>query len=235
MAAPIIIDDYTPPTTLTYIDSKKSLVDEITKQLIKWIGLGSVPPLPVPADMNQLYLIIPPIQTHIQEFNNDGDPTGLGIQGFHNEGFTDPPSSPPYLWAIVKTETALDQIYEGDLSKADSKDGGLDFVGGVGGAPNDGAYGIAAKVAHELVEQFADRNGTFKEIGDPCNNTTVNYRGWSIQQYWSEWDGACINGDAPVSMRKFLSATGFDFNKGLLSLGKKVINVDYIASVMQSH
>jgi hypothetical protein len=38
------------------------------------------------------------------------------------------------------------------------------------------------KICHELAEQFVDRNGTFKEIGDPCNNVGDTYRGWSVQK-----------------------------------------------------
>jgi hypothetical protein len=95
---------------------------------------------------------------------------------------------------------------------------------------------VAPKVGHELVEQLADRNGSFEELGDPCNNTLVTYRGWSVQQYHSDWDNGCINGDNPVSLKRFLIAIGFDFqHKGLRSLGTPTINIDYIATTMQSH
>jgi hypothetical protein len=35
-----------------------------------------------------------------------------------------------------------------------------------------------------------------------------NYQDWNVEQYWSEWDRACINGDRPVSVRRFLAALG---------------------------
>ena len=219
MQTPIIIDDTRPPALIIYRDRNNQLKDDITKQLIKWINAGLVPPPPSPTDINQLYLIIPPPKWSLQTFNKPpdppkpGDPTGLGIQGFHNEGVTDPGPPPTYYWAIVKTEDA------GDPSTRD-------FV----------SSALAPKVAHELVEQFADRNGSFKELGDPCNDTSIVYRGWDIQQYWSVWDNTCINGDNPVSLKKFLTAIGFDFkNKGLRSLGTPIISVDYIALTMQSH
>lgn len=135
------------------------------------------------------------------------------MQGFHNEGKTNPGPPPTYYWAIVKTEDAGDPSTRAFVSP-----------------------GIAQKVAHELVEQFVDRDGSFKELGDPCLNNSVDYRGWTIQQYWSDWDNTCINGDNPVSLKKFLTAIGFDFkNEGLRSLGTPTISIDYIALTMQSH
>jgi hypothetical protein len=140
------------------------LKDDITPRLIEWIKdpTTGVPPPPSPDDINQFYIIIPPRQTHIETYNDSKDPHGFGIQGFHNEGRTNPPAPPTYYWFIVKTEDALDPIYLGDLNKAEVKEGGLDFVGGVSGTPNSGAFGIAKKVCHEFVEQCADRNGSFR-------------------------------------------------------------------------
>lgn len=212
MTAPIIIDDRNPPSTITYTDSNNQLKDEITKQLIKWINAGTVPPPPSPTDINQLYLIIPPPETTPQLFNSASDPIGNGVQGFHNEGRTNPDPPPTYYWAIVKTNDVGDPAT-------------LAFVNG-----------IAVKIGHEFVEQCADRNGSFEEIGDPCNNTLVTYRGWTVQQYQSDWDNGCINGDKPISLKRFLIAIGFDVqHKGLRSLGTSTINIDFIASTMQSH
>jgi hypothetical protein len=232
LAEPFVIDDHNPPAIITYRDTSNNLEDDITKFLRKWIAAGLIPP--AAGDINTMYFIIPPRQTHIQTYNNASDPIGNGIQGFHNEGVTDPAISPPMFWAIARTDDALDGSFGGDLSNAEARDGGLDFVGGVAGIPNGGVYGMATKVGHELVEQFADRNGSFKELGDPCINTGIQYRGWALQQYWSEWDKSCINGDAPVSLKKFLNAIGFNFTRGLASLGSKTINIDYVASAMQS-
>ncbi|MDT7813756.1 MAG: hypothetical protein QOJ42_3672 [Acidobacteriaceae bacterium] len=246
---PIIIDDRNPPATITYTDSKGQLVDEITKQLIKWIKEDKiVPPPPSDDDINQFYLIVPPLLTQINFFNgapgtkgpNDpGDPTGNGVQGFHSEDNILPSPPPHYYWAIVKTGDALDGSFKGDLSNAEATDGGLDFLGGTGGIPNGGAFGIAKKICHEFVEQCADRNGSFLELGDnttknKCNDTFVNYRGWGVQKYLSVWSNGCSNGDDPVSLKKFLQAINFDFqHKGLRSLGASTINIQFIALTMR--
>lgn len=210
--APIVIDDLSPPARIVYYDSSHNLQDDITKQLIKWIKAGFVPPPASHNDIDQLYIIIPPIESTVQTYNNKDDPTGNGIQGFHNVGVTNPGAPPTYFWAMVKTDWARATPTQ------------------------DVTPGVAPTICHELVEQLADRNGTFKEIGDPCNNNAVVYRGWNIQQYWSDWDNNCINGDAPVSLKKFLTALGFDFtHKGLRALGTPIINLNYIALTMQSH
>jgi hypothetical protein len=214
---PIVIDE-NPPKTIVYFDANKNLQDDITKALIKWIAAGSVPPPSSPTDINRLYLIIPPPESQFQTFNNPNDPTGAGIQGYHNEGVTNPGPPPTYYWAIVKTDFV--NVWSGGPISS------LNFV----------SEGIAPNVGHELAEQFVDRNNSYKEIGDPCINNLFQYRGWTLQQYYSVWDGnMCINGDKPVSLRKFLTAIGFDLkNKGLRSLGAATIDVAFIALKMQS-
>jgi hypothetical protein len=238
---PIIIDDNTPPVKMTYTNSKGQLVDEITKQLIKWIKEEKIVPAPQSDDdTNQFYLIVPPLQTQIEFFNGAGDPTGNGVQGFHAEDGILPAPPPHYYWAVVKTGDALDGSFKGDLRNAELKDGGLDFVGGVNGIPNGGQFGLAKKICHEFVEQCADRNGTFAELGDNttknrCNDTVVNYRGWAVQKYLSVWDGTCINGDDPVSLKMFLKAIDFDFRRnGLRSLRASTINTEFVALTMRS-
>lgn len=211
LLAPIVIDDTQPPATIVYTDTQNHLRDDITKKLISWIDAGRVPPPPSPSDSNQLYLIFPPPGTTPQMYNGASDPIGNGAQGWHNEGVTNPAPPPTLYWAIVKTNDA------GDVTT-------LDFVNNV-----------AFVACHELVEQCVDRNGTFEEIGDPCVNTAVRYRGWKVQQYHSDWDNGCINGDSPISLKRFLKAIGFDYpHKGLRSLGTSTINLDYIAFTMQS-
>jgi hypothetical protein len=177
VVTPVIIDDQNPPATIVYTDSRDNLVDQITKQLITWIKDGLVPPPLCDSDINTMYLIIPPSETTPEKYNGPGDPIGNGVQGWHNEGNSDPGPPPTYYWAIVKTDDC------GPPS------GGLTFVNN-----------FSQKVAHELAEQFVDRNGTFKEIGDPCLNDPETYRGWQIQKYWSDWDNGCIDGDQPPLM-----------------------------------
>src|SRR5262245_2992911 len=193
----VTIDDKSPPATITYKDSNGQWTDEITKRLTGWISAGSVPAPPSPTDINQLYLILPPPETTFETYNGPKDPIGNGIQGWHNTGVTNPAPPPNYYWAIVKT---------GD-------------VGAPASSTQAFVKGVAGNVGHELVEQFVDRNYSFEEIGDPCNNNYFTYRGWSVQQYHSDWDNACINGDNPVSLKQFLTAIKFDFQKsGLRSL-----------------
>jgi hypothetical protein len=107
----------------------------------------------------------------------------------------------------------------------------------------DFVSGFAVTVGYKLVESFADGNGSkpgVSEIGDPCKDSKNNffmftYRGWQIQQYWSDWDNGCINRDGRVSLKRFLTAIGVDFQHyGLRSLGSSVINVDFKSSTMRS-
>lgn len=177
-----------------------------------------MPPPPSATDVNQLYLIIPPPESQFQTYNSKGDPTGNGIQGFHNTGTTNPGPPPIYYWAIIKTDF-VNTWSEGPISS-------LNFV----------SDGIAPTIAHELTEQFVDRDHRFEEIGDPCECLNqFTYRQWSVQPYWSECDNHCIHGDKPVSLRRFLTAIGFDSqHNGLESLGASTINTDYIALQMQS-
>jgi hypothetical protein len=240
VAAPIIIDDKDPPATIAYKDAKGVLVDAITKRLKKWIDDAIVPAPPTADDLNQFYIIIPSLRTQFLVFNGDGDPTGNGVQGFHAEDNILPTPPPHFYWAIIKTGDALDGVFKGDLANAEKKDGALDFVGGASGFPNGGQFGLAKKVCHEFAEQCADRNGTFAEIGDnttknKCNDTELVYRGWVVQKYLSAMDGTCINGDDPISLKKFLGALGFDFqHKGLRSLGTPAINTEVLAVMMQN-
>jgi hypothetical protein len=209
---PIVIDDQNPPKTIVYTDSNDKLQDDITQRLIKWINAGLVPPPPSPADTNQLYMIIPPIESTLEMYNGKSDPTGQGVQGFHNEGVTNPSSPPTYYWAIVKTDWARPNPAQ------------------------DITPGISPTSCHELAEQFVDRNGSYIEVGDACVNNQFVYRGWTVQQYTSVWDGnICIRGNNPVSVARFLKAIGEPKNKGLLSLGTPTINIDYIALKMQSY
>src|ERR1700730_7158754 len=62
---------------------------------------------------------------------------------------------------------------------------------------------ISLCVSHEIAEALTNRDGRgyFKgkcEIGDVCEPPCAPefpYRGWSVEQYWSQWDVACVHGD----------------------------------------
>jgi hypothetical protein len=188
VVTPVIINDQNPPATIAYTDSHDNFVDQIAKQLITWIKDGLVPPPLSDSDSNTMYLIIPPSETTPEMYNGAGDPIGNGVQGWHNEGVTNPGPPPTYYWAIVKT------------NDCGPPGGGVTFVNS-----------FSQKVAHELAEQFVDRNGTFKEVGDPCLNDPETYRGWQIQKYWSDWDNGCIDGDQPPLMpRSFQTVDGYE-------------------------
>ena len=101
--APIVINDANPPATIVYYDSNNNLQDDITKNLQAWITVGVVPP-PSQPYLDQLYLIIPSPTSRFETYDGAGDPTGNGVQGYHNEGVTNPATSPPLFWAIVKTD-----------------------------------------------------------------------------------------------------------------------------------
>jgi hypothetical protein len=143
---PIIIDDTNPRATVTYYDTNNNLKDDITKKLISWINAGLVPPLPSAPGINQLYLIIPPSETTPETFNGSGDPIGNGIQGWHNEGVTNPSSTPPYYWAIVKT------------NDSGNPNTGITFVNN-----------FAQKVAHELAERFLTAMALSRRLAIPAS------------------------------------------------------------------
>src|ERR1700724_1947091 len=64
-----------------------------------------------------------------------------------------------------------------------------------------------------------------------CEQTGgFEYRGWHVEQYWSQWDHTCINGDLPVSLKRFLQASNHPIGAGLRTLSRSSINVEYIAS-----
>jgi len=213
----IVIADPNPPSLWTWTDPNKKLVDQMTQQLIAWINAGTVPAPPSPTDVNQLYLFFPPPETKLQIYNNASDPTGNGIQAWHNEGGTNPPAPPYYYWAIVKTNDVGPITSPGFIS------------------------GVSRKFSHELAEQFVDINGSYEEIGDPCNNSGYTYRGWAVQLLHSDWDTSpsnpcgCVAPDSPISLQKFLTAINFDYkHHGLRTLGTPAIDTDYIALRMQS-
>jgi hypothetical protein len=178
-------------------------------QIISWLNAGTVTPAPAVDETNVLYFLFPPTTTQLKL--SDGT---TGFCGYHEHGkFHSNSQNDDLFWAIVDTTgaaTATGTAFASDVSLC---------------------------VSHELAEAFSDRdnhgyiadNGC--EIGDICETkASFQYREWSVEQYWSGWDSACIHGDQPVSMRKFLASIGFDFMQGLRSLNTPVIDLQYIAS-----
>jgi hypothetical protein len=223
-----VVDDSSPPNTITYKDANNNLQDDITPKISQWIGNNLVPAPSSSNDTNRLYFLFPPPETTVQTYYNQKDPTGNVVQGFHNGGVTKPAPPPTYYWAIVKTGGWLTET---GPSPAQT------FV-----------QGLAQIVSHELMEQLVDRDGSYEEVGDPCQCRSSTYRGpssttWTIQPFWSEWatgsDGSawdthCFDSSSPVSLKQFLSAIDFDYqSQGLAALKAPVIDVNYVALTMQ--
>lgn len=181
-----------------------------------------------PENENQLlYLIILPNTTQLTNGTSNGI-TDTSVGGWHYFGKTNAGSSDnDTYWAVVKTIGS-------SLSAGKEKE----FVNG-----------FSRLVGHELIEAFTDRDadGYFSqvqvsptqsvgcEIGDICEaQPDLIYRGWNVEPYWSNWDSACIRGDAPVSLSRFCTAINFDASQNSLSaLGTGVINLDFVASRMR--
>lgn len=185
-------------------------------QIISWIkpstGTPIVTPAPSVDETNLLYFLFSPTTTQLTL--TDGT---TGFCGYHKHTKVNPTSQNDDLfWGIVDTTKAAQLT-------------GTEF-----------ANKIAFCASHELAEAMSDRDGqgfisdTNCEIGDICELNTdhpwFQYRGWTVEQYWSNWDNTCIHGDQPVSMRKFLASIGFDVRQGLRSLNTPVINLQYMAS-----
>lgn len=94
VATPIVIDDPNPPPTIVWTNQQNQLVDQITQRLIGWMNAGLVPRPTSNSDIDTLYIIIPPTQTTPEMYNGAGDPIGNGVQGWHNEGDTNPKPPP---------------------------------------------------------------------------------------------------------------------------------------------
>jgi hypothetical protein len=187
-----------------------AMLDEMQAQaqIISWLNAGTVKPAPSIDETNLLYFLFPPPTTQLTL--TDGT---TGFCGYHLHGkFNSDSHHDDLFWAIVSTS---------------------------GATPGTGtmfANSFAYCVSHELDEAFSDRdnqgfiaeNGC--EIGDICETKTFfPYRGWMVEQYWSNWDSSCIQGDQPVSLRKYLRSIGFDASHGLRSLHTPVINLEYMA------
>jgi hypothetical protein len=95
--------------------------------------------------------------------------------------------------------------------------------------------GVSQLVSHEIAEAVTSRDGRgyFKgpcEIGDLCEQTGGHdYRGWQVEQYWSQAGRACINGESPICLGRFLRTVGVTTGR-LNDLHTTTVNVEYIAS-----
>jgi hypothetical protein len=183
---------------------------QMVNQLKTWIKGGSISPAPAVEESNLLYFIFPPTTTALTLSNG-----ATGFCGYHQHTkYNDHSTNDDLFWAVVGTNSS-------------SQTSAQTFVDSV-----------AYCVGHEFAETVTDRDGAGFvasnncEIGDICETQSFfQYRGWSVEQYWSGWDNSCINGDQPVSLRKFLAAIDFNTQAhGLRGLNTPVISLSYIAS-----
>jgi hypothetical protein len=179
--------------------------DEARSRIVGFVR-DTIPDKPAINEQALLYVLFTPPATKPTIASGNDD-----FCGYHDSAkFHDESAHNDLFYAVIRTD-------KGDTSS------GTALIQSVSGC-----------VSHEIAEAVTSRDGRgyFKgscEIGDLCEQTgTHDYRGWQVEQYWSQWDRTCINGEAPVSVRRFLQAIGAGLN--LRALNAPVINIEYIAS-----
>jgi hypothetical protein len=203
----------------------------VQNKLVSWIRNGQVFPAPAVDEQNLVYLIFLPTNSTF---------TDIGV-GYHNFGKYNRVSSDNDLfWGVILTNypprtsagafvNALTYIVSHELCEAFSDRDGKGFT--------------TANTSCTFSGPPITRITNACEIGDVCESRGTNTccytysyhvtnRTWQVEQYWSNWDNQCINGDQPVSLRQFLQAIGVDGSTGLRQLQSNVINVDFVASKM---
>ena len=185
--------------------------NQLRDRLVGWIKAGDAPE-PAVNESNRLYFIFPPSTTQLTR-TDINDP----FCGYHDSWrYNDTSNSNDLFWGTVVT------------------------MGSAGQPAQRFFWNLSACVGHEISEACSDRDGLgYKsangcEIGDLCETKDFfTYGSWIVEQYWSNWDSACLHGDNPVSFRRFANAIGFDVNHGLKKLGTPKVNIEYIASRMR--
>jgi len=209
---PITLDTKTFPAPVTW-DSNGN-ADQT--QVLAFVNNNNISPKPAVNEGSLIFLFLLPTTTTLTNGNNANGTPNTNVCGWHHAAkFNSSSKDDDLFWAVVRTDGA-------------PKTSGTAFVNSV-----------AFCVGHELVEAFTDRdsggyiasNGC--EIGDICELNNFGYRTWtSVEQYWSNWDRACINGDKPVSMRQYMSARKLNPAAGLRALHTPVISTDWMASTL---
>jgi hypothetical protein len=171
-------------------------------QLLMWLRDGT---LTLQPDGTFIYFLLLPTTTKLTNGQKPDGTPNPNVGGWHNNDGN-------LYWGLARTDTAP-QISAALFMQH-----------------------IAEIVGHELVEALTDLdgNGYFAsngcEIGDICEDKSlVSYRGWNVQKYWSGWDAACIHGDQPVSLRKFLANSGLGAGPSLRTRPFRRIGLDTIA------
>lgn len=188
-----------PPATLS--------PDEARKQLLAWLRDTGSLFAPSKNENSLLFVVFLPPETKPTIASGKND-----FCGYHDWAkFHDDSKESDVFYCIIRTDSA-------------DRTSGAKFI-----------RSVSYCVSHEIAEAVTspDGRGYHKgncEIGDLCEQTgTHRYRGWDVEQYWSQWDRKCINGEEPVSLRSFLKARGIAGGR-LRDLRAGTINVEFIAS-----
>jgi hypothetical protein len=186
-------------------------------QIKTFLDNGNIAPKPAVNEGSLLYFFFLPTTTTLTNgTNSDGSPN-TNVCGWHgNTKYNDSSNGNDLFWCLIRTDGASTKTEQG-------------FVDAV-----------AFCAGHELSEAFTNPDGggyiasNGCEIGDICESKTgFTYRGWNnVEQYWSNWDSACLQGDNPVRMRQYLAARNLDPASGLRALGTSVITADWLASTL---
>lgn len=193
-----------------------SLTDsQAQDQLIQWLRAGFITPAPAVNERNLLYLIIPPLTTILE-------PADLNFGAYHQHGqFNDDSDDDDLFWAIFRTGSKFVSHASGDAL----------------------IRGLSASISHEMTEAFTDRDAdgwitsNDCEICDLCEILpSFSYEGFGVPLYWSNWDRACIRGDKPVHLSRFLKAAAHPAPPpgGLRWLSMPRVGLETIAARMRS-
>jgi hypothetical protein len=184
-------------------------------QLIAWLRASFITPKPSVNERNLLYLIFPPPSTTLT-------PADVGFGGYHTSGqFHSNSDHDDLFWAIFRTGPGAAKQTSGDAL----------------------IRSISAVVSHEMTEAFSDRDNdgfitdSGCEVSDLCETmSSFSYEGFNVEQYWSNWNHACIRGDKAVSLTRFLKAAahGVAHPAGLRWLHMPRIGLEDIAARMRS-
>lgn len=175
-------------------------------QLVQWLRAGRVNPAPAKNEDSLLYFIFPDPSTMLTLG------TTTGFCGYHDHGKVNGSSDHnDVFFAAIRTDGRTETDI-GFMQK------------------------ISYCVSHELAEALTDRDGGgffdgACEISDICEKKDrYTYRStWRVEQYWSNWDKACIHGENGLSLRRFVQAVNAS-PASLRSLGMADIAIETIAS-----
>jgi hypothetical protein len=183
LAGSVTIDMTTYPAPAT--------IDEngLKSQLVQWFKDGVLTP-PAVNEASRVYFIFAPSATTVYEGTDTGDFCGYHKSYQYNAG-----------------------------SSGDDLFYGVTVQGNYGAAtPRAFVDSCSWCVSHELVEASSNPSGqgyvssTGCEIGDICEADTNNklittqWHGWTVERYWSNWDGACVT-ERPLLGWSFLGNT----------------------------